>query len=112
MSWRSCCGAAKAGWHDHPERRFITQRYLRHQRRLTREAIARLSEGEGDGDADPGAVPWQDTREDSIELPIRLHDLRLEAVTRVLREHGAARVLDLGCGEGRLRATTQRRPSR
>ena len=38
------------GWlHDHPERRFITQRYLRHQRRLTREAIARLSEGEGDG---------------------------------------------------------------
>ena len=101
------------GWlADHPERRFITQRYLRHQRRLAREAIARLSEGEGDGDADPGAVPWQDTREDSIELPIRLHDLRLEAVTSVLREHGAARVLDLGCGEGRLRATTQRRPSR
>ena len=91
------------GWlADHPERRFITQRYLRHQRRLAREAIARLSEGEGDGDADPGAVPWQDTREDSIELPIRLHDLRLEAVTSVLREHGAARVLDLGCGEGRL----------
>ena len=89
------------GWlADHPERRFITQRYLRHQRRLAREAIARLSEGEGDGDADPGAAPWQDTREDSIELPIRLHDLRLEAVTRVLREHGAARVLDLGCGEG------------
>ena len=80
------------GWlADHPERRFITQRYLRHQRRLAREAIARLSEGEGDGDADPGAVPWQDTREDSIELPIRLHDLRLEAVTSVLREHGAAR---------------------
>ena len=89
------------GWlADHPERRFITQRYLRHQRRLTREAIARLTEGEGD--SDPGATPWQDPGEDSIETPIRLHDLRLEAVTTVLREHGAARVLDLGCGEGRL----------
>ena len=93
------------GWlADHPERRFITQRYLRHQRRLAREAIARLSEG----DPDPGGVPWQDTSEESIEIeesmerPIRLHDLRLEAVTTVLREHGAARVLDLGCGEGRL----------
>ena len=96
------------GWlADHPERRFITGRYLRHQRRLTREAIARLTEDEGEGDTDPGATPWQDASEDSIEMPIRphgmrLHDLRLEAVTTVLREHGAARVLDLGCGEGRL----------
>ncbi len=91
------------GWlADHPERQFITQRYLRHQRRLARAAIARLSEGEGEGDTDPGATPWQDPGEDSIEMPIRLHDLRLEAVTTVLREHGAARVLDLGCGEGRL----------
>ena len=95
------------GWlADHPERRFITQRYLRHQRRLTREAITRLSEGEAD--PDPGGVPWRDTSEEAIEIeesmerPIRLHDLRLEAVTHVLREHGAARVLDLGCGEGRL----------
>ena len=52
---------------------------------MAREAIARLSEGEGDGDADPGAVPWQDTREDSIELPIRLHG----GVT-VREEHAAA----------------------
>ena len=91
------------GWlADHPERRFITGRYLRHQRRLTREAIARLTEGEGEGDSDPGATPWRDASEDSIEMPIRLHDLRLEAVTAVLREHAAVRVLDLGCGEGRL----------
>ena len=95
------------GWlADHPERRFITQRYLRHQRRLTREAIARLSEGEAD--PDPGGVPWQDSSEKSIEIeesmerPIRLHDLRLEAVATVLRADGATRVLDLGCGEGRL----------
>ena len=91
------------GWlADHPERRFITQRYLRHQRRLTREAISRLTEGEGEGDTDPGATPWQDTGEEAIEQPIRLHDLRLEAVTTVLRADGATRVLDLGCGEGRL----------
>ena len=91
------------GWlADHPERRFITQRYLRHQRRLTREAISRLTEGEGEGDTDPGATPRQDTGEEAIEQPIRLHDLRLEAVTAVLRAEGATRVLDLGCGEGRL----------
>ena len=91
------------GWlADHPERRFITQRYLRHQRRLTREAISRLTEGEGEGDTDPGATPWQDTGEEAIEQPIRLHDLRLEAVTTVLQADGATRVLDLGCGEGRL----------
>ena len=33
---------------------------------------------------------------------MRLHDLRLAAVVDVLKGCGASRVLDLGCGEGRL----------
>ena len=36
------------------------------------------------------------------DAPLSLHDQRLAAVLAVLREAGAQRVLDLGCGEGRL----------
>jgi 3' terminal RNA ribose 2'-O-methyltransferase Hen1 len=37
-----------------------------------------------------------------VEDPISLHQQRLAAVLAVLKESGAKRVLDLGCGEGRL----------
>ncbi|MEM8773334.1 MAG: methyltransferase domain-containing protein [Pseudomonadota bacterium] len=37
-----------------------------------------------------------------MENPIRLHDLRLDTVAATLKDANAARVLDLGCGEGKL----------
>ncbi len=84
----------------HPDRELITQRYLRHDRRLTREALARLLE---DDPTDPDeAATAHDAEEEAVEAPIRLNDERLAAVVAVIRASGARRVLDLGCGAAKL----------
>ena len=69
--------------------------------RSYREALRRL-----EADTDP--VDGQDTTtatqlaENSLENPLRLHEQRLLAVLERLRSGGARRVIDLGCGEGKL----------
>jgi len=85
----------------HPQKDVIARRYLKHRRSLARAALARLSPEEAD--VAEGAVP-RDAAEEALEAPIRLHDQRLEAVTRALADSGAAVVADLGCGEGKLLA--------
>jgi 3' terminal RNA ribose 2'-O-methyltransferase Hen1 len=89
------------GWlREHPERELITNRYLKHQKRLAREALTRLI-----GEEEPEAEELAEihTREEeAIEKPISLAEQRLAAVMSALRSSGAKRVLDLGCGEGRL----------
>ncbi|PUA83052.1 3' terminal RNA ribose 2'-O-methyltransferase Hen1 [Nocardioides currus] len=75
----------------HPARELITQRYLAHQRDLVTTAAARLSEVD--------EVPVEDAPE---ERPRPLVALRRQAVLDALRAAGAARVVDLGCGEGAL----------
>jgi 3' terminal RNA ribose 2'-O-methyltransferase Hen1 len=89
------------GWlQAHPEREAIVSRYLRGQRKLTREALARLTEDESiDPEAEQESREQQET---AIESPIRLNDLRLQDVLSELKASGAKRVLDLGCGEGKL----------
>ena len=86
----------------HPEREMIVNRYLRGRRSLIREAIERLTEQE---EAEPETAldtQAKDTAEEAIEKPLRLHDRRLDAVAETLKMLGAARVLDLGCGDGKL----------
>ena len=89
------------GWlRQHPERELITKRYLKHQKRLAREALERLI-----GDEQPAADEAAETHareEEAVEKQISLAEQRLGAVLSVLRASGARRVLDLGCGEGRL----------
>jgi len=89
------------GWlEQHPERDVIVSRYLVHQRGLVRDAIARLT---AEDQPDEEAVSAQkDEQEAVIERPISLNERRLEAVFEALKASGAARVIDLGCGEGRL----------
>lgn len=91
------------GWlKAHPERELIVSRYLKGRSTLVREALSQLTEGE---DSEPEAAldtAKKDTAEEAIEKPLRLHDRRLDAVADVLKRLGAARVLDLGCGEGKL----------
>jgi len=85
----------------HPEKAEIARRYLRRSKSLAKEALARLSEQ--DGDPDPDEREEKNAAEEEVlERPISLHDIRLGTVFSVLKESGARRVLDLGCGEGKL----------
>jgi 3' terminal RNA ribose 2'-O-methyltransferase Hen1 len=88
------------GWlSTHPEREEITRRYLKYQHRLMREAMARLMEE----DTDPDEVAEAYAAEEIVlEERISLNQQRMGSVLGALRQSGAKRVLDLGCGEGRL----------
>ena len=89
------------GWlSEHPDRDEIVRRYLKHQRHLMREAQARILEDEGD-DPDEAAEAHA-AEEGSLEERISLNQQRLGSVLAALRQCGAKRVVDLGCGEGRL----------
>ena len=89
------------GWlASHPHKEAIVRRYLPRQRQLAREALARLTE---EDNPDPDAVEQAHAEEEiKVEEPIRLWQQRMGAVVAVLRSVNAKRVLDLGCGEGRL----------
>ncbi|MGW0120760.1 3' terminal RNA ribose 2'-O-methyltransferase Hen1 [Streptomyces sp. NPDC003327] len=94
------------GWlADHPERGLITARYLSRRRGLTREAterleLVRLAEAEGlDVEDVDNAV---DETTDTEERPVPLAAQRRDAILAELRDAGAVRVLDLGCGQGQL----------
>ena len=84
----------------HPDRDLIARRYLRHDQRLTRDALARLFEDEA-GDPDRSDQE-SDAREEAVERKVSLHDQRLAAVLGVITGSGARSVLDLGCGGGQL----------
>ncbi|MBX3269828.1 MAG: 3' terminal RNA ribose 2'-O-methyltransferase Hen1 [Sandaracinaceae bacterium] len=84
---------------DHPRREEITRRYLKRQGALTRRALERLIATESAPIEDE---PELDEAEDALETKVSLNERRLAAVLATLRDVGAARVLDLGCGEGRL----------
>jgi 3' terminal RNA ribose 2'-O-methyltransferase Hen1 len=89
------------GWLDtHPARDAIVSRYLVHQRGLVRDAIARLT-AEEDPEEETVAERKEE-QEGSLERTISLNERRLEAIFAVLKASGASRVLDLGCGEGKL----------
>lgn len=89
------------GWlASHPERDAITRRYLKHQRNLVDDALDRLAE-ESEPNPDTTAEAHA-LEEEAIERKISLNDQRLGTVLAALKASGATRVLDLGCGEGRL----------
>ena len=95
------------GWLGaHPEREAITRRYLRRSRDLARRALHQLAEDDPipeDDDTDtPDAQAASTSESTAPERPVRLNDLRMQAVHAALKDLGARRVLDLGCGEGRL----------
>ncbi|MFJ3215277.1 3' terminal RNA ribose 2'-O-methyltransferase Hen1 [Kitasatospora sp. NPDC086801] len=107
--------AAGEGWlAAHPERALITRRYLSRSRSLTRVAmerleLARLAEAD---DREPEEVdnavddrpeePEAATGATSEPRPPSLAGQRRAAILAALREVGAARVADLGCGRGEL----------
>ena len=89
------------GWLvTHPEQQQIAKRYLKRQGRLVRTAIAQLVEEDNPNPDDNQEK--HELEEAIVEKPITLNQQRLEAVLRALKACGAKRVIDLGCGEGRL----------
>jgi len=95
-----------AGWlATHPERELIAARYLKHQRRLTRAAVAQLLD---EDQPDPDAAEEEHAAEEAAaeaaigDERISLNQQRLGTVLSAIRGCGAASVLDLGCGEGNL----------
>jgi 3' terminal RNA ribose 2'-O-methyltransferase Hen1 len=89
------------GWlATHPQREAITYRYLKHAPSLARQALARLAEQ--DDQPVEGFADTREGREESLEKPISLNEQRLGEVVAALKASGAKRVLDLGCGEGKL----------
>jgi len=89
------------GWlAAHPEKDLITRRYLKHFKSLTRQALARLVQDEGD---DPDVAEATHAGEEAdVERRLSLAEERVGAVLTVLKAEGARSVLDLGCGEGRF----------
>ncbi len=88
------------GWlASHPLREQIARRYLKYRRSLADEALERLAEGSPDAE---DAAATHDEEEQAVERPLSLNEERQRAVLSALKESGARRVLDLGCGEGRL----------
>lgn len=97
------------GWlAEHPRREMITRRYLKRRRRLTRIALSQLAtEEEVEDGVDEVAESWGQKLEKvadeiGIDQPVSLNQKRLAKVTEVLKQAGVKRVIDLGCGEGRL----------
>jgi 3' terminal RNA ribose 2'-O-methyltransferase Hen1 len=98
------------GWlSSHPDRELIVNRYLKYQRPLARAALEQLLV-----DEDPKVDEDTDQREAeeaAIEQPLRLNDQRHRAVVDALRASGAVRVVDLGCGNGKMLGSLMEEPS-
>jgi 3' terminal RNA ribose 2'-O-methyltransferase Hen1 len=106
---------AGEGWlPGHPEQKLITSRYLSRRWSLTRRAterleLVRLAEADDtDVEQFDNAVEAETEAE---ERPAPLAVQRRDAILAELRASGAARVLDLGCGQGQLVQELLRDPS-
>ncbi|MDK1344439.1 3' terminal RNA ribose 2'-O-methyltransferase Hen1 [Streptomyces sp. 378] len=103
------------GWlPGHPEQRLITSRYLSRRWALTRQATERL-ELVRLAEADDSEVEEIDNavaaETEAEEKPAPLAVRRREAIVTALRQSKAARVLDLGCGQGHLVQTLLKDPA-
>ncbi|MEU2283729.1 3' terminal RNA ribose 2'-O-methyltransferase Hen1 [Streptomyces sp. NPDC013178] len=97
---------AGEGWlPEHPEQKLITSRYLSRRWSLTRQAMERL-ELVRLAETDDSEVEEIDNaveaEAETEEKPTPLAVQRRDAIVAALQESGAARVLDLGCGQGQL----------
>lgn len=91
------------GWlAAHPEREMIATRYLKYRRNLADDAIKQLREQDGEGAEEIETDSPDDPREEVGERKLSLHQQRHGTVLSVLQAKWAKRVIDLGCGEGKL----------
>ena len=89
----------------HPERDLIARRYLAYRQAMVRSALTQLQDLREDTlETQEEADAEQEAQEAVGEEPLRLNDARMQAALEAVRatEPAPTRVLDLGCGEGRL----------
>ncbi|AZM59477.1 MULTISPECIES: 3' terminal RNA ribose 2'-O-methyltransferase Hen1 [unclassified Streptomyces] len=97
---------AGEGWlPGHPEQQLITARYLSRRWSLTRQArerleLVRLAEADDSEVEDIDNAVGAEAEQEEKPTPLAVQ--RREAILAALRGAGAARVLDLGCGQGQL----------
>ncbi|WP_318214806.1 3' terminal RNA ribose 2'-O-methyltransferase Hen1 [Streptomyces sp. SCL15-6] len=99
--------AGGAWLYHHPEVRLITNRFLSRRWSLTREAmerleLVRLAETDDSVVEEIDNAVSEEVAPETEEKPTPLAVQRREAILTALRDGAAARVLDLGCGEGHL----------
>ena len=89
------------GWLiNHPEKGLITGRYLKRKKSLVNQALKRLME---DSDVlDDEDEPDEPSQQKETEKKLNLNQQRLGTVAAVLKSVNAKRVIDIGCGEGKL----------
>lgn len=88
------------GWlKEHPEKEQIIRRYLINLNHLSRRALMRLSE---EDEVNSTGTPVTAEKTEMERTKQTLHDKRIKIVADQLVLSGAKKVLDLGCGEGKL----------
>lgn len=98
-----------SGWLEaHPAREQISLRYLRRMSRLANDALTRLAP-DVDTDAAPEVSPVEASL--GVEVSLTLHEKRLQSIAELIVKSGAKRILDLGCGEGKLLRILANEPS-
>lgn len=109
------------GWLEtHPERSFITGRYLHRHKSLINLAYSQLAEAEAEASEEAGADAGAEAETETGDKPrdgaenetepkepksdkgLKLNTQRLGSVIAALKNCGAKSVIDLGCGEGKL----------
>jgi len=89
------------GWlRNHPEKAYITGRYLNRRRSLMNMAFERLAAATA-VDSDVLSTEPEE-KEGNVDKKPNLNVQRLGSVVAALKSHGAKRVIDIGCGEGNL----------
>ncbi|MCL2398785.1 MAG: 3' terminal RNA ribose 2'-O-methyltransferase Hen1 [Defluviitaleaceae bacterium] len=80
---------------NHPERTYITGRYLNRRKSLVSIAFERLTET----DTTSSDILSETEEKEAVK---NLNTQRLNSVIATLKNCGAKKIIDLGCGEGRL----------
>jgi 3' terminal RNA ribose 2'-O-methyltransferase Hen1 len=83
---------------EHPEKGYITSRYLKNMRPLVNMAFERLVST----DEETEEAPLNETPQEISERKLNLNAQRLGSVIAALKSCRAKSVIDIGCGEGNL----------
>ncbi|TGL35356.1 3' terminal RNA ribose 2'-O-methyltransferase Hen1 [Leptospira koniambonensis] len=85
------------GWlTSHPQKQVIVGRYLLNIKHFARSALQKLNDEEHIEEKNETQEPEDKVKKES------LNKIRLKEVVKKISESGAEKVLDLGCGEGKL----------